>query len=104
MIRSRIVTTTALVAAALVGVTGVGLARAEAEPNAGRKVMDLLCASAGGSPVFTPYAIARCQAARSNADVEIPTLVCEGLLGGSFATATTVDRPSRANWVCLSNG
>ena len=38
-----------------------------------------LCEERGGLPVYTPYAIARCQGARANKGFETERQICEGL-------------------------
>lgn len=80
---------------------GATPAAAAADPVIGMQVLDLLCASKGGTPVNTPFAIARCQEARRAGGFEIEQLICEGLLEGTFATAPSTGRPNRITWSCF---
>ena len=101
---NKLITTTVAVAACAVGSVGVAgwsPAGAAADPTAGKHVLDLLCAERGGASYTTPYTIARCQEARDNKGFEIEALVCEGLLGGTFASAPSTSRPSRTTWACF---
>jgi hypothetical protein len=100
MIRRRILATAAtlflggiLVAPAAVGAT--------ADPAVGTQVLNLLCNSKDGAPVFTPMTIARCQAARNRGDFQIEELICEGIFGGDFEAVGTHGRPKRINWFCF---
>ena len=95
--------------AAAVGVSGVlvagtlgpGTAGAAGDPTVGTQVLNMLCASKAGSPVFTPMTIGRCQDARPGDGFAIEELVCEGLLGGSFENVRSASRPNRVNWFCF---
>ncbi len=91
-------------ALALTGLLGgaAALVHADADPAVGKQVLDTLCIEDQGAPVFTPYAIGRCQAARGSLVVE--RLVCEGLLGGTFTSTPTIGRPNRTNWACVAVG
>lgn len=100
----KLITTTAALAACVLGsvaITGSSHAGAAADSAAGRQVLDLLCAERGGTSYSTPYAIARCQDARSNRGFEIEALVCEGLLSGRFASAPSPTRPNHTTWSCF---
>jgi hypothetical protein len=100
----KLITTTVAFAACAVGSVGVAgwsAAGAAADPAAGKQVLDLLCAESGGTSYSTPYAIARCQDARSNTGFEIEVLVCEGLLEGRFASAPSPTRPRHTTWSCF---
>jgi hypothetical protein len=101
--KKPITTTIALVACTVgsVGIAGWSAAGAAADPAVGKQVLDLLCAESGGTSYHTPYAIARCQNARSNKGFEIEALVCEGLLEGTFASAPSPTRPSHTTWSCF---
>jgi hypothetical protein len=90
-------------ALALTGIVGGTIAPAHAggDPTAGKQVLDALCIEDKGAPVFTPYAIGRCQDARARDGVVVERLVCEGLLGGTFASNPSVGRPNRTNWACV---
>jgi hypothetical protein len=100
MNRIRTLLVAAGAAASLTTLVGTPVGAA-ADPAVGKQVLDLLCASKDGAPVFTPMTIARCQAMRTNRGVVIEQLVCEGLLDGSFATVPTDGRPNRTNWFCF---
>ena len=101
-VRVAIVAATTTIAG-LAGVAGAPPASA-AEPVAGKQVLDLLCASKGGTPFFTPYTISRCQEARRHKGFEVEQLVCEDLLDGTFRSVPSPGRPNRTNWSCVSNG
>ena len=89
MLRFR---TLAVAAAAAVGFSGAlvastispaGAAGAAGDPAIGTQVLNMLCTSKAGSPVFTPMTIGRCQDARPRDGFVIEELICEGLLDGS---------------------
>jgi hypothetical protein len=84
----------------LAGLTHAGPAAA-ADPAVGKQVLDLLCDAKGGSRVFAPSTIARCQEARASQGFLIEALICEGLLDGAFASVPSPGRPKRANWFCF---
>ena len=56
-----------------------GAAGATSTGESAKTVLDQLCEQRGGMPVFTPYAIARCQGARANKGFETERLTCEDL-------------------------
>jgi hypothetical protein len=94
--------TIATAALALGGIGGAAaVAHASGDPTVGKQVLDALCIEGKGAPVFTPYAIGRCQGARAMDGFAVERLVCEGLLDGSFTSAPTIGRPHRANWACI---
>jgi hypothetical protein len=99
MLRFRTLAVAAAVGGALVA--GAGPAAAAGDPSIGTQVLNMLCASRSGAPVFTPFTIGRCQEARGRHGFEIETLICEGLLGGTFEQVSAVGRPSRTNWFCF---
>ena len=82
-------------------ISPVGAAGAVGDPAIGTQVLNMLCASKAGSPVFTPMTISRCQDARPRGGFAIEELICEGLLEGSFESVTSASRPSRVNWFCF---
>ena len=95
-----------IIAAGALALTSIGggavtLAHAAVDPTIGKQVLDTLCREEKGAPVFTPYAIGRCQEARSNDGFVVEELVCEGLLDGTFTSAPSIGRPNRANWACI---
>ena len=57
-----------------------GAAGAAGDPAIGTQVLNMLCTSKAGSPVFTPFTISRCQDARPRDGFVIEELICEGLL------------------------
>lgn len=94
------------VATGTLAVIGLGggaatLAHADGDPSIAKQVLDTLCIEDKGDPVFTPYAIGRCQQARATDGFVVERLVCEGLLDGSFTSAPTIGRPNRTNWACI---
>ena len=104
MIRSR---TFLAVAAGAVGTAALALSAnlpasaGNADPVVGMEALDLLCQEDGGTPIFTPYAISRCQEAHSRAALAVERIVCEGLLGGSFVVTDSNLRPNRIVWACI---
>jgi len=78
-----------------------GAAGAASDPAIGTQVLNILCASRAGSPVFTPFTISRCQDARPRDGFVIEELICEGLLEGAFESVTSASRPNRMNWFCF---
>ncbi|HYN33008.1 MAG TPA: hypothetical protein VES40_10315 [Ilumatobacteraceae bacterium] len=90
-------------ALALTGIGGgaAALVHADGNPTIGKQVLDTLCAEGKGAPIFTPYAIGRCQEARTMDGFVVERLVCEGLLDGTFTSAPTIGRPNRTNWACI---
>ena len=104
MIRFRTLAAGAAVAgfsAALVAGTAAGTAGAAGDPAVGTQVLNMLCTSTAGSPVFTPMTIGRCQDARPRDGFVLEELICEGLLDGAFESVTSTSRPSRVNWFCF---
>jgi hypothetical protein len=99
--RTAAVATAAAATLTLAGVAGAGSAGATGDPAIGKQVLDLLCRAKDGTPVFTPYTIARCQEARGKGGFLVEELVCEGLLAGRFASVPSPGRPNRANWFCF---
>ena len=88
-------------AGALVAGTLAPPAGAAGDPAVGTQVLDMLCTSKAGSPVFTPLTISRCQDARPRDGFAIEELICEGLLEGTFESVTSPSRPNRVNWFCF---
>jgi hypothetical protein len=104
MLRFRTLAVTGLAALGLAGavITGpTSPANAAGDPEIGRQVLNMLCASKGGSPVFTPYHIGRCQDARPKHGFAVEELICEGLLEGTFETVSSTNRRNRVNWFCF---
>jgi hypothetical protein len=104
MLRFRTLAVAGAVALGLAGavVAGpAGPASAARDPEIGKQVLDLLCASKSGTPFFTPFTISRCQEARPRQGFDVEELICEGLLGGTFESVPSPGRPSRVNWFCF---
>lgn len=94
--------TVATAAIALVGIGGAtALVHAGGDPTVGKQVLDTLCAEDKGTPIFTPYAIGRCQEAQAMDGFVVERLVCEGLLDGRFTSSPSAGRPNRTNWACI---
>jgi hypothetical protein len=91
----------AVSAASIAGLAGSDPAAAAGDPFVGMQVLDMLCASKGGTPINTPRAIARCQEARGGSGFPVERLVCEGLLEGTFDAVRSYGRPSRITWACF---
>ena len=88
-------------ALASIGGGATTLAHADGDQTVGKQVLDALCIEDKGAPVFTPYAIARCQEARAKDGFVVERLICEGLLDGTFTSAPSIGRPNRTNWACI---
>jgi hypothetical protein len=67
-----------------------------------KTVLDQLCRDRGGQPVFTPYAIARCQGARANKGFDTELQTCEDLADGRFVVVIGTTHMNRANWACIA--
>jgi hypothetical protein len=104
MYRTKFITVTALAGAIVASIASGGGADAStpsfASPEVGMEVLDMMCAEQGGQAYNTPYTISRCQEARTRPGFAIETLVCEGLLGGTFKSAPSTRRPKRTTWIC----
>ncbi|HEX2565190.1 MAG TPA: hypothetical protein VHK25_14795, partial [Acidimicrobiales bacterium] len=74
-----------------------GPAGAAGDPAVGTQVLNMLCTSNAGSPVFTPMTVGRCQDARPRDGFVLEELICEGLLDGAFESVTSTSRPGRVN-------
>lgn len=85
-----------------IGVGAAAHALADSTPTVGEQVLDTLCTEDKGAPIFTPYAISRCQEARATDGLVVERLVCEGLLDGTFTSAPSTGRPSQTNWACIA--
>jgi hypothetical protein len=101
MNRFRLVVAAGVATSAVLVGGAAALVHADTDPASGKQVLDAMCIEDKGAPVFTPYAIGRCQAAHIPGGAPIEQLVCERLLGGTFVSSPTVDRPSRTNWACI---
>ncbi|MAT05480.1 MAG: hypothetical protein CL424_10610 [Acidimicrobiaceae bacterium] len=85
--------------AALGGVAGASTP-SFGSPEIGMEVLDMMCVEQGGQAYTTPFTISRCQNARTRPGFEIETLVCEGLLGGTFHSGPSTGRAKRTTWIC----
>ena len=65
-------------------------------------MLDQLCEQRGGMPVYTPYAIARCQGARANKGFETERQTCEDLADGRFVVTIGTPHMNRASWACIA--
>ena len=81
---------------------GAGAAGATSTGESAKSVLDQLCEERGGMPVYTPYAIARCQGARANKGFETERLTCESLADGMFVVTIGTPHMNRASWACIA--
>jgi hypothetical protein len=104
MFKKSFITVAALAGATIASIASGGGADAStpsfASPEVGMEVLDMMCVEQGGQAYNTPYTITRCQEARTRPGLEIETLVCEGLLGGTFRSAPSTSHPKRTTWIC----
>ena len=63
-----------------------GAAGASSTGETAKTVLDQLCEERGGLPVYSPYAIARCQGARANKGFETERQICQDLADGRFSS------------------
>ena len=78
-----------------------GAAGATSTGESAKTVLEQLCEQRGGMPVFTPYAIARCQGARANKGFETERLTCEDV-DGRFIVTIGTPHMNRATWACIA--
>jgi hypothetical protein len=90
-----------LAMATIAAPTGISSAERATEPSTGKQLLDELCEQRGGTAYTTPYAITRCQEARSKYGFEAERATCEGELGGTFDSVPSTGRPKRTTWVCV---
>jgi hypothetical protein len=98
-IRTFIIATAAAGGLALVPAGAAGAASTSETP---REVFQQLCEAKGGLPVFSPYAIGRCQDARANKGFDAEQQYCESLGDAEFSFTISTRHMNRANWVCTS--
>jgi hypothetical protein len=79
-----------------------GAAGASSTGESAKVALDQLCAARGGMPVYTPYAIARCQGARANKGFDTERLTCEHLADGRFVVTIGTPHMNRASWACIA--
>lgn len=79
-----------------------GAAGASSNGETAKTVLDQLCEERRGMPVYSPYAIARCQGARANKGFESERLICEGLADGRFVVTISTTHMNRATWACIA--
>jgi hypothetical protein len=65
-------------------------------------MLDELCEQRGGTPVNSPYALARCQEARANKGFDAERLICEELADGELLVTVGTYRMNRASWACVA--
>ena len=90
-----------LAMATLAAPIGISSPAGAADPANGKQLLDQLCEQRGGTASTTPYAITRCQEARSKYGFEQEREVCHSMLGGTFDSAPSTGRPKRTTWVCV---
>jgi hypothetical protein len=98
-IRKFILTTAA---AGGLAFSGAGTADASSNGETPKSVLDELCEERGGSPIYSPYAIARCERARANKGFETERLICENLADGRFVASPSTMHMNRATWACIA--
>ena len=98
-IRRFILATTAAGGLAFFTAGAVG---ASSNVETAKSVLDELCEQRGGFPVYSPYAIARCQGARANKGFEVEQLTCESLAAGRFVVSLSTTHMNRASWACIA--
>lgn len=104
MLRFRTLAAAGAAALSLTGAVvaaGPGAVGAAGDPVIGTQVLNMLCTTKAGAPVFTPFTISRCQEARAKEGFEVEQLICEGLLDGTFRSVPSSGRPNRVNWFCF---
>jgi hypothetical protein len=79
-----------------------GAAGASSTSESAKTVLDELCEKRGGTPIFTPYAIARCQGARANKGFDTELQVCQDLADGRFIVTIGTPHMNRAVWACIA--
>ena len=79
-----------------------GAAGASSTGESAKTVLDQLCEERGGLPVYTPYAIARCQGARANKGFDTELQICEDLADGRFVVTISTTHMNRASWACIA--
>lgn len=81
---------------------GAGAAGASSTGETAKNLLDQLCEQRGGMPVYSPYAIARCQGARANKGFESERLICEGSADGRLVVTINTTHMNRASWACIA--
>ena len=89
-------------AAGGLALSSAGTADASSNGDTAKSVLDELCEERGGSPVYSPYAIARCERARANKGFETERLTCENLAHGRFVASPSTTHMNRATWACIA--
>ena len=79
-----------------------GAAGADSPSETPREVFNQLCEAKGGQPIFSPYALGRCQDARANKGFDEEQQYCEGLGNAEFVVTISTRHMNRANWACIS--
>lgn len=91
----------ALATAAVLVLSGPTAASA-ADDGAAIETLKVLCTTKGGDAYTTPYAIVRCQQARSNKGFDEERRVCEHELGARFTAVESIYRNNRTTWTCTA--
>jgi hypothetical protein len=68
----------------------------------GATELDQLCEQRGGTPVNSPYALARCQGARANKGFDAERRICEEVAGGELLVTVGTWQANRASWACVA--
>lgn len=104
MTRTRAFTLAALLSASAVLVSTPSASAVSATNNETAAVQELerLCNQKRGTVVRTPYALVRCQEARSNKGFDAELALCEETLGGEFHASPTFGRRNRTSWSCVA--
>ena len=79
-----------------------GAAEASSTGESAKTVLDQLCEDRGGIPIYSPYAIARCQAARANKGFDTERQTCVDLADGRFVATIGTPHMNRATWACIA--
>jgi hypothetical protein len=89
-------------AAAGLSLFTAGAAGASSTSESAKTALDQLCEQRGGTPFYTPYAIARCQGARANKGFDTELQVCQDLADGRFVVTIGTPHMNRATWACIA--
>lgn len=103
MTRTRAFTVAALLSAGAVLVSTPSASAVSSTNDEAAAVQELerRCDEKGGTVVRTPYALVRCQEARSNKGFDAELALCEETLGGEFHAGPTFGRRNRTSWACV---
>ena len=98
----RTIAAAAIAAAAVGAVASDGTTSSAVELSPGQQALADLCRASRGDFYWTPYAIARCQGARSRGgEFQQERDLCTGSLQGEFVTVEEyLGKNNRWLWVC----